>query len=207
MKFIQLSHRYRLFHGVILYVFVMLLAIEHVIAAEVPDSVERQSPQAFIAGLAKQRTQLGTQKNVQPAEGAIVFVSFSMPESLLIELSEQAHAYGIPVVVRGLVHNDFKQTLTKLNVLYRYATNNQKSFYGLSIDPLWFEQFDIQAVPALIVTKRPEDCLTQSICPNQPYVLIYGITSIQHALEVIRDKSQPFKGVAEQLLNKGRHHG
>ena len=196
---------YRLNINLLIMILVLLLDIGKANSAH--SFVQEKQTHSIFAEWEEQKKYLAAQKQSQSADGAILFVSFSLPERLLVELSEQAHIYGIPVVVRGLVNNDFKQTLIKINALYRYANTNHKHFYGLSIDPLWFEQFNIQVVPALIITRRPQECLLQSFCPNQPYVLLYGTTSMEHALEVIRDKNSAFKGIAEQLLKKGRHYG
>lgn len=40
-------------------------------------------------------------------KGILIFVSFSMPKSLLWSYQEQAKLYGARVVIRGLVGNDF----------------------------------------------------------------------------------------------------
>ena len=53
---------------------------------------------------------LQNKQGPQAAPDAILFVSFSMPESLLLGLADQAAQFDIPVVIKGLVNNDFKQT-------------------------------------------------------------------------------------------------
>jgi conjugal transfer pilus assembly protein TrbC len=138
----------------------------------------------------------------QQADGAILFVSFSMPDALLVSLSEEAHTYNIPLVIRGLVDNDFKKTLLRIQSLQQYAKERNQHFYGLSIDPLWFEQFKIEAVPALVLTTRSSNCQLQKLCPSQHFDVIYGNGSIEQSLQIISDKSEEFNIQAAHLLRR-----
>lgn len=47
----------------------------------------------------------------QTVDGAVLFVSFSMPESLLFSLSDEAASYKIPVVINGLIEGILKKPL------------------------------------------------------------------------------------------------
>lgn len=77
------------------------------------------------------------------AASRFVFVSFSMPEPLLIQTLQDATRLHIPAVLNGLHHNSMKETAEQL----------MKLPFGLQvqIDPTAFERFDIQHVPALVV--------------------------------------------------------
>ncbi|AUH74238.1 type-F conjugative transfer system pilin assembly protein TrbC [Legionella sainthelensi] len=136
----------------------------------------------------------------QSVDGAVLFVSFSMPESLLFSLSDEAASYKIPVVINGLIEGDFKKTITAFSKLHAKAKESKWSFNGVSVDPLWFEQFHITAVPALVVSKRPSSCGQQLICPEQTYDVVYGNASIKKSLQLIAQKGDSANEVAQALL-------
>lgn len=144
----------------------------------------------------------GLQKG-QYIDGAVLFVSFSMPESLLFTLADEAATYKIPVVINGLVDGDFKKTITRFSELHAHAKKEQFRFQGVSIDPIWFEQFQISAVPALVVSKRPGICEQQLICKEQTYDVVYGNSSIKKSLELIASKGDSAPDIAKNILEKG----
>src|SRR5438128_2409419 len=69
-----------------------------------------------------------------------IFVSFSMPEQSLKQWLAQAKLAKATVVVRGLVHNSFRDTLDKMKSL---ITENHS---GLQINPALFKLYHIQQV-------------------------------------------------------------
>lgn len=139
----------------------------------------------------------------QYVDGAVLFVSFSMPEQLLFSLADEAAAYKIPVVINGLVDGDFKKTITEFSRLHDRAKKTQFTFKGVSIDPLWFEQFHITAVPALVVSKRPSTCGQQLLCKEQTFDVVYGNVSVKKGLELISNKGESASEVAKDILEKG----
>ena len=139
----------------------------------------------------------------QAADGAILFVSFSMPESLLFTLADEAAQFNIPVVINGLVDGDFKKTITIFTRLNQRAKKQKHNFTGLSIDPVWFEQFHITSVPALVVTARPHHCEPQQICAGQPFDVVYGNASVRRSLELIREKGDGAPHIAQVILENG----
>lgn len=136
----------------------------------------------------------------QTVDGAVLFVSFSMPESLLFSLSDEASSYKIPVVINGLVEGDFKKTITMFSKLHAKAKESKWAFNGVSVDPLWFEQFHITAVPALVVSRRPSSCGQQLLCSEQTYDVVYGNASIKKSLQLIAQKGDSANEVAQALL-------
>ena len=134
---------------------------------------------------------------------AILFVSFSMPQSLLLSLADQAAQFDIPVVIKGLVNNDFKQTVATFSRLSHEAQKQHLNFKGVSIDPVWFSQFNITAVPALVVSERPARCLASSICANQPFDVVYGNAQLKKGLEIIADRGEEASSVARKILEQG----
>jgi len=141
---------------------------------------------------------------MQSASGVILFISFSMPESLLFALSDEASELHIPVVINGLVDGDFKKTIETFERLNRHAKKANLHFEGLSIDPIWFQQFQIKSVPALVVTERPLDCKPQTICANQAFDVVYGNASLKKALTLIAEKGDVGSRIAQKIL-EDRH--
>lgn len=139
----------------------------------------------------------------QYIDGAVLFVSFSMPEQLLFSLAEEAAFYKIPVVINGLIDGDFKKTITTFSKLQKQAKKEKRAFNGVSIDPLWFEQFQISAVPAFVVSKRPSSCGQQFLCKEQPYDVVYGNASIKDSLNLIASKGETASDVAKSILENG----
>lgn len=139
----------------------------------------------------------------QSVNGAVLFVSFSMPEPLLFALADQAASFEIPVVLNGLVDGDFKKTIETFKRLHKKAKKDHLNFKGVSIDPLWFEQFNISSVPALVVSARPANCEPQSLCVNQAFDVVYGNASLKNSLELIAEKGEAASLLAKAILENG----
>ena len=73
-----------------------------------------------------------------------IFVSFSMPDSALKSYYIEAEQVGARLVMRGLKNNSFLDTKAKADEI------------GISfdIDPNLFEEYQITAVPAIIVNSE-----------------------------------------------------
>lgn len=142
-------------------------------------------------------------KQIQAANGAILFVSFSMPEQLLFSLADEAAQFDIPVVMNGLVDGDFKKTIEMFARLNNEAKKQHLNFKGISIDPIWFQQFQIKSVPALVVTTRPANCTRQTVCASQTFDLVYGNASIKKGLELIAEKGDAAPKLARTILERG----
>ena len=146
---------------------------------------------------------LPQEKRAQVADGAMVFVSFSMPEPLLFALADEAATYHIPLVMRGLVDGDFKKTVNTFARLNTHAKKQALTFQGISIDPVWFEQFHIESVPALVVTRRPEACESQKVCANQTFDVVYGNAHVKKGLELIVARGDAAPELAKSILEDG----
>ena len=142
-------------------------------------------------------------QHLQPVPNAILFVSFSMPESLLFALADEAADFNMPVVIRGLVQNDFKKTIATFERLHREAKKQHLKFNGVSIDPVWFQQFNITSVPALVVSLRPERCETTTVCPNLPFDVVYGNAHLKKGLELIVARGDAAPMTAKHILEQG----
>lgn len=98
----------------------------------------------------------------------LYFVSFSIPDSGIINMNSEAKRYGFLPVIRGLINNDFKATAEKV-----FSLTKRNKDFGVAIDPFLFKQYDIKAVPALVM-----------VCGNK-YDLIYGSLPVKESLEKI----------------------
>lgn len=88
------------------------------------------------------RKQQAAQKD-KPQQGAVYFVSFSIPEEGLKRMLSETRHYGIPATLRGMVNNDLKTTAEAvLSPVKDGATD------GVQIDPTLFSQYGIRSVPA-----------------------------------------------------------
>lgn len=94
-----------------------------------------------------------------------VFVSFSMPETLLQETLRECAQWGIPAYLNGLYGDSMKDTALKVMALSQRIPN-----LNLNIDPTLFERFGVHQVPALVV----ED--------GTSYDVIYGNLTIHEGL-------------------------
>ena len=94
-----------------------------------------------------------------------VFVSFSMPETLLRETLKESAQLNIPAYLNGLYRDSMSETTLKVMALSKRIPN-----LNLAIDPTLFERFGIQKVPALVVDD------------GKAFDVIYGHLTIQEGL-------------------------
>jgi type-F conjugative transfer system pilin assembly protein TrbC len=131
-----------------------------------------------------------------PAESAtppvLLFVSFSMPSLALQQYIVQANHFHIPMVIRGLVNDSFQQTARTL--FYITQSHNQG---GVAINPFWFRDYQIHAVPALVVTQSCEG-RKASHC-HAAYDVVYGNIPIARALSLVAQRGDA-SAVAKQQL-------
>ena len=168
-------------------------------------SIQNQSEHKSLIDTLMQSTASGLQAKQKPqqAEGAVLFVSFSMPESLLFQLADEAARFNIPVVINGLVDGDFKKTIATFKRLTADATKQKLNFQGVSIDPVWFSQFQIDSVPALVVTKHVKSCEQGAVCPASSFDVVYGNSGLKKGLELIAYKGDAAPAVAQKILEDG----
>jgi len=163
----------------------------------------REQHSALIKKLFSEKQALAQQgAKGKTADGAILFVSFSMPKKMIFTLADEAREYDIPVVIKGLVNADFRQTLQKIADIIEEGKKEGYRMNGLSMSPIWFEQFGIEKVPSLVVTKRPGDCLVQTICANQPFDFVSGNIPIKKALTIIAERGHETPDVARAILER-----
>ncbi|KDE33519.1 conjugal transfer protein TrbC [Kosakonia radicincitans UMEnt01/12] len=132
-------------------------------------------------GIAKD--QPDTEKKTFPA---IYFVSLGLPREGLLPMLQDAHRYGIPATIRGLLNNDLRQTA---NAMFQ-LTKEDKNI-GVQVDPTLFSDYHITAIPALVVN-----------CPGHSDV-IRGSLPLKQALEKVAEHGD-CAATARQLLEASR---
>lgn len=85
-------------------------------------------------------------KLVCAAQAISVFVSFSMPSQLLEETIKDATNHQVPVVLNGFYQDSMRETAIKLFALAKKVPNA-----SIQIDPIVFERFKINQVPAWVL--------------------------------------------------------
>ncbi len=119
----------------------------------------------------------------------LIFVSFSMPKASLIRWSKDAKIIGAPVILRGLVNNSFKDTTHAIYAVVKETGS------GFQIDPLLFSQFDIQKVPAVVITT----CDDLKSC-HEDFKVFYGDIPLEYTLHQISQEENAYSSIAENAL-------
>lgn len=76
----------------------------------------------------------------------LIFVSLSMPKESLQKLYGEAESLGVPLIIRGLKNNSFKETAEVLKNLS----------ISVQIDPNLFEEHNINIVPTFVAISKNE---------------------------------------------------
>lgn len=128
-----------------------------------------------------------------------VLVSFSMPNSQIKSLIEEAHGIGASVVIRGLVENDFPATVAAMKKLAEEGRGG-----GMAIDPTLFARFGIDAVPAFVLPLEPLEACDNSGCPQVEAVVAKGSATLRYFLELAErtGSTDEVKSLASSWLAK-----
>lgn len=114
-------------------------------------------------------------------------VSFSMPAASLKAIARQLQPYHGTIVLRGLVHQSFKETLQKIQTVWGTALVN------IEIDPLKFRRFKVAHVPTVILLSNQS---------ASSYDKVSGDVPICAALHTI-ERSGEHQKLAQQLIQLG----
>ena len=117
--------------------------LQQELEAQIKRSPLNRSDSQFIDDLLTKQKASNQEK---PAEGAIYFVSFSIPEEGLKRMLHETRQFGIPATLRGLVNNAMKTTADAVMQLVKDGVTD-----GMQIDPTLYAQYNIRSVPALVV--------------------------------------------------------
>ena len=85
-----------------------------------------------------------------PNNGILVFVSFSMPKTSLIELNRQAQKYNATLIMRGIYKNSFSEMRKKI-------LDISPDGLSINIDPKAFEQYNVKQVPTFVLVKKNKE--------------------------------------------------
>lgn len=80
----------------------------------------------------------------------LVFVSFSMPELSLRELSKASKKYNAKLILRGIYKESFKKTAEKILEI-------DKKGLSLEINPKLFKQYEIKQVPTFVLIEGGDE--------------------------------------------------
>ncbi len=100
-----------------------------------------------------------------------VFVSFSMPNTLMIETLKDCERLKIPAYLNGFYENSMPKTINKIMELTKDVPN-----LSLQIDPFEFSKYKINQVPAIVTDI------------NNCFDVVYGNLPIFDALNLIKEK-------------------
>lgn len=113
-------------------------------------------------------------------DGPLVFVSFSMPESLIVDYLQEAQRMNAQVVLRGAEDGDLLATIQKIQKLIaRHKTQ------GFFIDPTLFRRFKVTHVPTLVLPLEPLKPCQSEQCEAPKYAKASGNISIHAFLKTV----------------------
>ncbi len=128
-----------------------------------------------------------------------LFVSFSMPQTTLRRLLQQADTLPVSLVLRGLVDGDMNKTRIRIGELYG-TEDSVANKAGLIIDPTLYERFDIAVVPTFVLTHEALKSCTTTGCDAGDHVRLSGDVPLRYALETMVKANPQARQSAESLL-------
>ncbi len=108
-------------------------------------------------------------------EGFYVFVSFSMPKSLLEQYDKIAKQIGAKLVIIGFKNNSFKETVQYTQKI------------AMQVDPIAFNKFAITSVPSFVLSH------------DNKFDKLVGNVSIKYALEQFESQGDLKQKASEYL--------
>lgn len=108
-------------------------------AQQLKENAESQIHQCFAAG-AHDTERHKSKKSI------LIFVSLSMPKESLKNLYKEAEEQNLPLIIRGLKNNSFKETAEAIRELE----------ISVQIDPNLFEEHEIKMVPTFVMLRKNE---------------------------------------------------
>jgi type-F conjugative transfer system pilin assembly protein TrbC len=130
----------------------------------------------------------------------MIFVSSSMAASILKQYATASNKANGVLVLRGLINNSFKQTVSFIRTLDKQGTRT-------IIDPNAFKLFDVKQVPEIVVIIDNNDC-KWGRCDHTPlFDKISGDITLEYGLEEITKRGEFAKKEATRFLNYLRSEG
>lgn len=127
-------------------------------------------------------------------EGLMIFVSSSIPPSVLKQFSLDAKKAGGVLVLRGLINDSFNDTVSFIQTL------NDKGTRAI-IDPNAFRLFDVRQVPEIVVVVDNNNCQSGR-CDHTPFFdKMSGAVTLEYALDEISKRGEFTNKEAIRFLN------
>ncbi len=136
----------------------------------------------------------GTNDSNRSNSGVMVFVSSSMPVSLLRQYAREAEKFGAALIFKGLPSGSFKE-LAKLVM----AVQEERSECPMQIDDEAFARYGVTRVPA-IVRVREQYCELGQSCAAV-FDKVVGSISIKAALAIMSQDSD-YQGVRQPMVEQ-----
>ncbi len=131
------------------------------------------------------------------ATRVLVFVSSSLPDTVIQNYLRQTQRIGGAVVFRGLVNNtmqDMRDYLARQIAALKETSGDHSPIEpSILIDPTLFRRFDIDQAPVTVATETDiKPCITDQTpqgCPTPAYHTVRGDVSLAWALSLISRQS------------------
>lgn len=132
-------------------------------------------------------------KNLVPESNnvnALIFISFSMPESFIVRYIEEAKIYNATLVLMGLLvdKNTGKPSIPFTAKKIMDITNQKGG--SIIVHPKLFERFNVSQVPAIVKLNSYDECIINGgECEHDKPLFdkITGSVSIGYALETFNN--------------------
>lgn len=121
-----------------------------------------------------------------------IFISFSLGETALLNLEQEAKRFGATLVLRGFKDGSYIQTAKALQKII------SKTGQGILVDPELFTLFNIMAVPTFVLAK-PFNLISAERIQTPIHDKLQGHVSTHYALEAFA-KEGDLNAEAQALL-------
>ncbi len=143
------------------------------------------------------------QLNMEVKPQLLVFVSTSMPATLLKNYYKEASKYGGILVFKGLPNGNFKELIRIITDLQdgesAHNAKSENKVAGAIIDDESFSKFGIEIVPSVVLVQE-EECFDSMSC-KKTFDKVVGNLGIRGALQQF-ELSGDMKIAASKLLEK-----
>ncbi len=102
-----------------------------------------------------------------------VFMSFSVPENIWINISKELSKVGGTFVLRGIPGNSFNELASKISKLKKNGVDAQ-----IQIDPMSFREFGVDCVPTFVVAN------------GKKFDKVAGNISLEFAMNYLSEKGE-----------------
>lgn len=144
-----------------------------------------------------------------PLPNVLVFTSLGLPELTLKQQLHQSEMYKVPLIIQGILPSGLQPTATKIMDLLGLEKNGSGASHkinsGFAISPDWFEKFNIESVPVIVVIKQGR-CQHNEPCERADFDIVRGNVPIPTALEMIAESGDAAE-TAKQVLLRGNNEG